>query len=284
MLKSVYVVAYLTAAVVVTVYAVMQLIAGQQIVPAIGLLLTSAPISLMIGAMMVLNNKARTSDRLRVVAVGAWLGSALTAYHHYIDGGSLEPLSIAVLMTALYYFYDYWYARLDRSASNLTVGKRMPPFELVSPNGDILNSEALQGSPSILIFYRGNWCPLCVAQVKEIAARYNDLKQKGVRVLLISPQSQRHTKSIATKFDAAMEFYQDKDNNAARTLGLENKYGTPFGMQVLGYSSHTVLPTVIITGSDGIVHWVHETDNYRVRPEPETYMAIMREKGLISAN
>lgn len=284
MFKSIYVVTYLTAAVVVTVHAVMQLMAGQAVVPAFGLLLTSAPISLMIGMMMMLNNKARTSDRLHVVAIGAWFGLSLTAYHHYVDGGSLEPLSIAVLMMALYYFYDYWYARLDRSASNLTVGKHMPSFELASPNGDILDSHALQGAPSILIFYRGNWCPLCVAQVKEIAARYNGLKQKGVRVLLISPQSQRHTKAIAKKFDAAMEFYQDQDNNAARKLGLENNYGTPFGMQALGYSSHTVLPTVIICDDNGIVQWVHETDNYRVRPEPETYMAVLREKGLISAD
>jgi hypothetical protein len=54
------------------------------------------------------------------------------------------------------------------------------------------------------------------------------------------------------------------------------------GMQALGYDSETVLPTVIITGTDGLILWVHETDNYRVRPEPETYLAVLRDNQLVA--
>lgn len=280
MFRSIYIMAYITVAVIVTIQTIMQVMAGESLLPAIGVLLTSAPISLTIGAMMVLKNRARTSDKLSVVASLSWFGVALTAYHHYGQGGSIWPLTLAALMTGLYYLYDYWYARLDRSASNLVVGDALPDFQLMSPDGQAFSSSALTGKPAILVFYRGNWCPLCVAQVKEIAARYNEIQNMGVRMLLISPQSQRHTKAIAEKFAATMEFYRDPDNMAAKKLGIENRYGTPFGMQALGYSSHTVLPTVIITDAKGIIQWVHETDNYRVRPEPDTYIAILKEKGL----
>ena len=33
-------------------------------------------------------------------------------------------------------------------------------------------------------------------------------------------------------------------------------------MQLLGYDSDTVLPTVIITDQGGRILWAHETDNY----------------------
>jgi hypothetical protein len=48
----------------------------------------------------------------------------------------------------------------------------------------------------------------------------------------------------------------------------------------LGYDSETVLPTVIITDAGGKVLWSHQTDNYRVRPEPSLYLQVLRENGL----
>jgi beta-lactamase superfamily II metal-dependent hydrolase len=36
------------------------------------------------------------------------------------------------------------------------------------------------------------------------------------------------------------------------------------------------MPTVIITDKQGTVVWTHETDNYRVRPEPETFLEVIR--------
>ncbi len=43
--------------------------------------------------------------------------------------------------------------------------------------------------------------------------------------------------------------------------------------------SETVLPTVIITGTDGAVLWTHLTDNYRIRPEPSTFLEVLSANG-----
>jgi hypothetical protein len=53
-------------------------------------------------------------------------------------------------------------------------------------------------------------------------------------------------------------------------------------MQMLGYDSDSVLPTVIITAQGGDILWVHETDNYRVRPEPATYLDVLRKQRDVS--
>ena len=54
------------------------------------------------------------------------------------------------------------------------------------------------------------------------------------------------------------------------------------GMQMLGYDDDTVLPTVIITGRDGKIVWTHETDNYRIRPEPQIYLDVLRKHGVVA--
>lgn len=50
------------------------------------------------------------------------------------------------------------------------------------------------------------------------------------------------------------------------------------GMQMLGYDSETVLPTVIITAAGGRILWADETDNYRVRPEPKLFLTVLESR------
>ncbi|WP_432745901.1 hypothetical protein ABXJ76_08185 [Methylobacter sp. G7] len=69
------------------------------------------------------------------------------------------------------------------------------------------------------------------------------------------------------------DFNTDEGNAAARALGIAQAHGLPMGMQIMGYDSETVLPTVVITGK---VIWTHETDNYRIRPEPDVYLEVLR--------
>ncbi len=122
------------------------------------------------------------------------------------------------------------------------------------------------------------------AQIKELAGRYREIEALGVRTALISPQPHENTAALARTHNVNFEFYTDTDNVAARALGIDHHGGLPLGMQAMGYDSDTVLPTVIITDVRGWVIWAHETDNYRVRPEPDVYLEVLRQRaGLIPA-
>lgn len=39
---------------------------------------------------------------------------------------------------------------------------------------------------------------------------------------------------------------------------------------------------MIITGRDGKIVWTHETDNYRIRPEPDVYLEVLRKHGVVA--
>jgi hypothetical protein len=73
-----------------------------------------------------------------------------------------------------------------------------------------------------------------------------------------------------------MVFLRDRDNTAAELLGIRHKWGTPMGLQALGYASDTVLPTVILTDAQGNILFSDQTDNYRVRPEPKSFEALLK--------
>lgn len=119
-----------------------------------------------------------------------------------------------------------------------------------------------------------------MAHIKEISQSYQQLETMGVKVFLISPQPESHTQGLAKKFDVDFHFMVDANNQVAIQLGIEAKQGTPKGMEVLGYDSDTVLPTAILTDRDGNIIFCDQTDNYRVRPEPETFLRVYKEHGL----
>ncbi|MFQ5436081.1 MAG: hypothetical protein ACE5FD_14505, partial [Anaerolineae bacterium] len=77
--------------------------------------------------------------------------------------------------------------------------------------------------------------------------------------------------------DVPFRFLVDPGNRAARQLGLAHENGLPMGFQVMGYDSETVFPTVIITDADGIIRFADLTNNYRIRPEPQTFLYVLDE-------
>ena len=156
----------------------------------------------------------------------------------------------------------------------MAVGQPLPSFELETEDGRKVDSSSFLGKPLLLLFYRGNWCPLCTAQIRELAEQYRELHALGVQVVLASPQPHRYTRQLAAKHDVPFHFLVDANHQASKRLGIFAKDGLPAGLQVLGYSSDTVWPTVIMTDADGTILFSDLTDNYRVRPKPDTFLAV----------
>jgi peroxiredoxin len=247
-----------------------------------GVLLVTVPIVMVISWLMMFTNVARTSAHFPQLNGLAVIGVAMAGWGYATGAGSLA-LTLALVGAAGFAAYNYWYSSFGRSASrHLISGQTLPAFKLKNAKGSLIHSTSLTDKPTIWIFYRGNWCPLCMAQVKELVGQYRQLQELGVRVALVSPQPHKNTVKLARKFNVEFDFLTDESSAASRILGIDIANGLPMGMQVLGYDSDTVMPTVIITDVGGQIIWAHETDNYRVRPDPDVYLEILRQKSVIA--
>ena len=225
----------------------------------------------------------RTSENLPLLLMLAALGVMVAAWEQFMEGVTgWTPLSVALVNAAIMLLYIFWYSRFGRIESmQLAVGSKLPDFSLRNPEGAAVGSDDLLGSPAVLLFYRGNWCPLCMAQIREIAGRYQELNDMGIKVALISPQSDVHTKHLAGTHDVPFHFLVDAENKFAESLGIAIDNGVPFGVQG-GYDPHTVMPTMVVTNANGTIVFSDQTDNYRVRPEPDMFLAILRRSGAVA--
>lgn len=276
-LKSAYISGYITIAVLAAAYAIYHA-EEASILATAGALISVVPFLLMLGYFFLVG-AARTSANLKslILMSGAGVIAALVGHLSGTDG--LIPLGIALTGLLGNVIYIFWYSRFGREKNLLLeVGKPLPDFELETEEGYKVPSEIFRKQPSLLMFYRGNWCPLCMAQIKEVARMYRKLEERGIKIYLVSPQSHEQTATLAQRFDVPMNFLVDKNNQAADTLQIKAEGGLPLGLQALGYDSDTVMPTVVMTDENGIIIYADLTDNYRVRPEPEDFLKVFDEK------
>jgi peroxiredoxin len=246
----------------------------------LGRLLSALTIVIFFAGLFIIS-QARTSRNLNLYTSFIILGFITS----FVFGGIIENKdvigsSMSFILVLLWIAYIAWYSVFEkRDNTVLKVGKTLPFFELEDSNRDMITSENFLGNPSIYLFYRGNWCPLCMAQIKEIASQYKELEKRGVNMIFISPQPHKFSASLAKKYNLGFHFLTDIENKVAKQLGVFAKNGIPAGFQVLGYDSDTVLPTVVITDEKGKIVFADLTDNYRVRPEPETFLKVIDRLG-----
>ncbi len=241
-----------------------------------GLLLSAfLPISFL--ATLFIFTIARTPRSLKVILLFSVAGIAWEWLVMNIEGASMLPFILSISSLALWLAYIHWYSRFpNRKSDLLKRGNQLPVLSFIGEDGKEVKSNDFAGKKLVYLFYRGNWCPLCMSQIKEISAQYRELNDLGAEVLLISPQPHHFTIKLAKKMDVPFWFLQDEDGKVAKQLGLYVKAGTPLGMEMFGFDSDTVMPTVIICDESGKIIYADQTDNYRVRPEPETFLKVLK--------
>jgi len=275
-LRSLFISVFPFTGLLVLVYAILQFVQNGFSIGTLGILLIAAPIVILFAGLFI-KPRARTDENLLAYSLTILFGVVVCIVGFFISGFTLETVSITFILALGWLTYLKWYSVFsDRTIKALEVGKQLQKFELENAGKEKISSSSFLGNPSIFLFYRGNWCPLCMAQIKEVAAQYEELEKLGVNTVLISPQPHKYTKNLADKFKLNFNFLVDYKNKVAKQLGIFAKNGIPAGFQVLGYDGDTVMPTVVITDKNGKIIFADLTDNYRVRPEPEVFLEIIR--------
>lgn len=231
-------------------------------------------------AMIFIKKMARGYGNLRAYEFVLLLGLVLFLIGYFQGERTTTNLFGVVTLLLAWIGYGRWYSTFPTREKNLLrVGQTLPAFEIEDIEQNKITEKTLLGQKTLLLFFRGNWCPLCMAQLKEVVEEYQELEALGVKTYLISPQPPSHSISLSNKHKVNFNYLVDKGNAMAKQFKIFAKNGLPMGLQTLGYDSDTVLPTVLVTDEQGKIIFSDLTDNYRIRPEPSTFLDIIRQHG-----
>lgn len=275
-LKSIFLPVFVTFSVAVMVVAALAVAGGGNMSIWVSVFAASAQVVVFF-AWLHLAKVPRTSPGLMGFTVGIFVAtmySVFTSYDQQLP--SAAPLLAFVVMVG-WMGYVAWYSDLgDRSGERIRVGKRLPTIRLQNLTGGTVSSDDWKGGRRLIIFYRGNWCPICTAQVGELRKFEGRFQEMGVRITLVSPQPQAKSMELAQREGMEYDFLSDPDNTAAEKLGIVQEHGLPAVYSMLGYGSDVPMPTTFALDEQGKVTYADLTTNYRVRPRPEDILRALK--------
>ena len=108
----------------------------------------------------------------------------------------------------------------------LTVGDIAPEFTLPDAEGlPVSLYDTLQHNAVIISFFRGNWCPFCMAELTHYQEAINNNLVDSATVIAISPQSIHFNHDLKVQNNLEFRILSDKGNEIA------DKYGLVFTLQ-----------------------------------------------------
>jgi peroxiredoxin len=97
------------------------------------------------------------------------------------------------------------------------VGDEAPNFALANANGNVISLDKLaEKGKTILVFYRGNWCPYCNLQLAQFQKVMPILNEYKTSLIAISPQKPDESLSMKEKNELEFEVLSDIGNIVAR--------------------------------------------------------------------
>ncbi len=167
----------------------------------------------------------------------------------------------------------------------LPVGATAPEFTLNDASGrPVRSADLLALGPLVLDFFRGRWCPYCVTEIEVWRDLFPRLREAGVLLAAISPQTERQSDFMVGQHGLPFPVLSDPGCAVAAQFGLAYtipNYHRDYYRSILvnipfvngDNSWRLIVPaTYVISQAGRVVHAQAHAD-FRVRPEPEEILA-----------
>lgn len=182
---------------------------------------------------------------------------------------------VVVIAIALFLGYRFMTRGRPRVPEQLRAGSTLPEFDTVDEHGTAVGSASLRGTPAIILFVRGNWCPFCTKQVRNLAGHYKRINELGAKLIFITPKPLQTTRRVAEFFEIDFDFWLDEDLAVIKKMGLLLPDGVPAASRD-EYGEDTVWPAALVVDAEGRIRYSALSKLIFDRPKPDKLVAALR--------
>ena len=165
--------------------------------------------------------------------------------------------------------------------SPLLYGEKIPVVTLLDVSGKSFDlNKAVSEKPTILIFYRGGWCPFCSKQLAGLQQIAPELEKEGYQIIAVSTDKPEGLAQAATKEKLSYTLLSDADLNASKLFGIAYKapkgYWEMLPVTTGGKDVDLLLPvpSVYILDRQGVIHFEYINPDFKQRLSPELLTAV----------
>lgn len=147
----------------------------------------------------------------------------------------------------------------------LKLGEKTPDFTIKDLEGKQHRLyDYLKGEKTVLLFYRGEWCPICNIQLKSLQDRLADFQKVSTQIVAVSTDTPENSQKLVGKHNLGFPVVAGLSREAVEAYDL-------FFNEEKGYAE----PAVFIIRPDGTVAYASLQSGPLGRPSNDDLLRIV---------
>lgn len=163
----------------------------------------------------------------------------------------------------------------------LLIGEKIPNTVLISADGNKVNTSAIfSGKNSLLLFYRGGWCPYCNVHLSDIRKAEEKLKKLGYQIIAVSPDSPENLRDTEEKQTLNYDLFSDSNADLMKAMGVALKAPENYQELLLKSSNEKnpgiiPVPSLFIVNNEQEIVFEYINIDYKTRMSSELLLAVI---------
>ena len=167
--------------------------------------------------------------------------------------------------------------------SPILIGETLPNANFQNVEGETVQLKAiLEEKPTILVFYRGGWCPYCNVQLSGLVEIEEDIIELGYQIVAISPDDYKNLQSTIENNSTKYKLLSDPNGEFIQEIGIAFRTSSSLKEYIIAKgqkgetSSVMPAPTVMIVYKKGVIKFEYINPNYKERIGGDMLLSVLK--------
>jgi len=164
----------------------------------------------------------------------------------------------------------------------LLIGEKIPALTLKTAENKAVDlSELLRKKKTVLIFYRGNWCPYCNAHLQALAEAEQQIIDLGYQIIAVSSDSPENLKITEEKDKVKYTLLSDSKGELIKAVGIAyqvpENYKTVINVHSNGDNTGLLpVPSIFIVNTEADILFEYISPNIKQRITTELLVSVLK--------
>jgi peroxiredoxin len=164
----------------------------------------------------------------------------------------------------------------------LLIGEKIPNIALKSSeNADVNISDLLKKKKTVLIFYRGGWCPYCNLHLQSLAEAEKQIIDLGYQIIAVSPDSPENLKITEEKDKVKYTLLSDSKGELIKAAGIAyqvpENYKTVINVHSNGINTSLLpVPSVFVVNTEADILFEYIAPDFKQRISAELLVSVLK--------
>lgn len=164
----------------------------------------------------------------------------------------------------------------------LLIGEKIPNLTLKSSeNADVNISDLLKKKKTVLVFYRGGWCPYCNLHLQALAEAEKQILDLGYQIIAVSPDSPENLKVTEEKDKLKYTLLSDSKGGLIKAVGIAFEAPENYKTVINVHSnevnkSFLPVPSVFVVNPESDILFEYISPDFKQRITTELLVSVLK--------